>query len=87
MVEDKIVRLEDGREYCVLNEITYNGKRYCCALEYFSDKEDVGEDYFVCEQNVDGESLVLNLVEDSELESAILNEIAKLNDIQELEVL
>ena len=45
-MENKIVVLDDGKQYCILNETTFKDKKYCCGVEYFEDKEDLGDDYF-----------------------------------------
>ena len=63
---DKIVTLDDDKEDCVLNELVYEDKKYCLALQYFSDIDDVGEDYFVFEEIVNGDDTSFKLVEDKD---------------------
>jgi hypothetical protein len=79
-MENKIVVLDNGKQYCILNETSFKDNRYCCAVEYFEDKEELGEDYVVFEEDMNGSSLVLNLIDDKELEDYILLKIASEND-------
>ena len=79
-MEDKLVVLDNGKQYCILNETSFKDKKYCCAVEYFEEKEELGEDYIVFEENVINDSLVLNMVEDEELEDYILFRIVEEND-------
>ena len=83
-MENKIVVLDDGKQYCILNETTFKDKKYCCGVEYFEDKEDLGDDYFIFEEGLSGTSLVLIEVEDEELADYILFKIADENDQKEL---
>lgn len=76
---DKIVVLDDSRQYCILNELIYGGKRYCCGVEYFEDKEELSDDYVVFEEDLSGGSLALVTLDDEVLEEYLLLKFAELD--------
>lgn len=86
-MDNKIVVLDDGKQYCILNETSFKDKKYCCAVEYYEDEEDLGDDYIIFEEDIVNDSLVLNRVVDQEFEDYLLLKIASENDEKELEVL
>ena len=77
---DKIVTLDNGKEYCIISETTYNNQRYCVAVEYFADKEDVGDKYFVFKENFENDRVILELVTDNDLEDYIILRVSVEND-------
>lgn len=79
---NRIITLEDGREYCLISEIFFEGVKYYCALEYFENIQDVGKQYFVFKQIFDGDNLSLELVDDKELVEYFLLKFAVENDIK-----
>ena len=82
-MENKIVVLDDSSQYCILNETTFKDKKYCCGVEYYEDKEDLGDDYIIFEEDLSGSSLVLIRVDNEELSDYILFKIADENDQKE----
>ena len=77
---DKIVTLNDGSEYCITNETFYANKKYCVGVKYFEDKQDVENQYYVFEENFDGDRVSLQLVDDKELKDYIFLKISSEND-------
>ena len=79
---DKIITLDSGKEYCILNEINYDGKRYCLGVEYFENTEDVGEEYNVFEEVANGNEIILESVSDKELAEYLTIKISQENDLK-----
>lgn len=77
---NKIVSLDDGHQFCILHEIIYEGKKYCVALDYLEDSNDVGDEYFVFEENFDNNNVTLIPVDDDELKEYLFVKIGIEND-------
>ena len=73
MVKDKIIQMDNGKCYYVLEDVEYNGKKYILSLECDLDKDAVNEeDYFVMELSmVDGE-LAIKRVEDDNVSKIVI---------------
>ena len=73
MVKDKIIQMDNGKSYYVLEDVEYNGKKYILSLECDLDKDAVNEeDYFVMELSmVDGE-LAIKRVEDDNISKIVI---------------
>lgn len=73
MVKDKIIQMDNGKCYYVLEDVEYNGKKYILSLECDLDKDAVNEeDYFVMELSmVDGE-LAIKRVEDDNISKIVI---------------
>ena len=73
MVKDKIIQMDNGKSYYVLEDVEYNGKKYILSLECDLDKDSVNEeDYFVMELSmVDGE-LAIKRVEDDNISKIVI---------------
>ena len=73
MVKDKIIQMDNGKCYYVLDDVEYNGKKYILSLECDLDKDAVNEeDYFVMELSmVDGE-LAIKRVEDDNISKIVI---------------
>ena len=77
---DKIVTLEDGKEYCIIGETDYNGKNYCVGIEYFEAVDSISDEYYVFEEDYGDDRVSLKLVDDSELEDYIILKISSEKD-------
>lgn len=72
MIKDKIIELNNGINYYVLEEISYNNKKYILAAECELEKDELKEDnYIVAEIKVEGTDLVTTDIEDEELSQII----------------
>ena len=91
MIKDKIIQMDDNRNYYVLEDTEYKGKKYILALECNLDNDIINEDdYFVMELDVNGENLYIKHVEDDEIAKMViellLDEVRKgVKDFDEIE--
>lgn len=68
MIKDKIVELENGVSYYVLDEIIYNNKKYILTIECDLKKDEINEnDYFVMELKIDGNDIIFSPITDNKL--------------------
>ena len=59
MIKGKIIELEQGEKYYILEELTYNNKKYALAIEYGLEEEIVADDkYIVMEIKLENNDLV-----------------------------
>lgn len=73
MIKDKIIQMDDNRNYYVLEDTEYKGKKYILALECNLDNDIINEDdYFVMELDVTGEDLYIKHVEDDEIAKMVI---------------
>ena len=72
MVKDKIIELENGTNYYILEEITYNDSKYILAAECNLDTEEVNEDeYIVQEIKLNNADLVTANIEDDTIAQTV----------------
>lgn len=72
MIKDKIIELNNGVNYYILDEISYNNKKYILAAECELEKDELKEEnYIVAEIKVEGTDLVTADIEDEELAKTI----------------
>lgn len=72
MIKDKIIELNNGINYYILDEISYNNKKYILAAECELEKDELKEDnYIIAEIKVEGTDLVTADIEDEELSQTI----------------
>ena len=73
MVKDKVLQIENGNNYYVLETVDYNGKKYALSLECDLNSDTVNEnDYFVMELDmVDGE-LAIKHIEDDKIADIVI---------------
>lgn len=65
MIKDKIIELTNGINYYILEELSYNNKKYILAAECDLDKDYVDESkYIVMEIKVNGTDLITSDIED-----------------------
>ena len=75
MIRDKIIELENGVNYYILEELTYNNKKYALAVECDLEKEEMNDDkYIVMEIKLDNNNLTTAYIEDDK-EAAIISKM------------
>lgn len=68
MVKDKIIELENGINYYVIEEIDHNDKKYVLAAMCDLEKEEVNEeDYIVMEIRIEDDALVTKNIHDDNI--------------------
>ena len=68
MVKDKIIELENGINYYVIEEIDHNDKKYVLAAMCDLEKEEVNvEDYIVMEIKIEDDALVTKNIKDDNI--------------------
>jgi hypothetical protein len=68
MVKDKIIELENGTNYYVIEEIDHNDKKYVLAAMCDLEKEEVNEeDYIVMEIKIEDDALVTKNINDDNI--------------------
>lgn len=75
MIKDRIVELENGINYYIIEDITYQDKKYvlCSMCDLKNDKV-INDDYIVMELNINNSELFMNNIEDD----TIATEVTKL---------
>ena len=58
MIKGKIIELEQGEKYYILEELTYNNKKYALAIEDGSEEEVADDKYIVMEIKLENNDLV-----------------------------
>ena len=74
-MKDKLVRLEDGLEYYILEDITVDKKKYCIAIQVNEEHEDVMDKFIICEAKLINGNVFLddiNNIDDKERISNLL---------------
>lgn len=72
MIKDKIIELTNGVNYYILDEISYNNRKFILAAECDLEKDELKEEnYIVSEIKVEGTDLVTADIEDEELSQTI----------------
>ena len=63
MIKNRIIQMENGRNYYVLEEVEYNNKKYVLSVECDLDKDDIEEDdYLIMEVALSGNDIVIKNV-------------------------
>ena len=72
MIKNKIIELNDGINYYVLEEISHDNKKYILTVECDLENEDLNNDEFlVMEIKISGTDLITSPIEDDELSKLI----------------
>ncbi len=72
---NKIVILQDGREYAIYRHILYQGRTFYLAFELEKDRENLKEDLVVLEQlKYEGQESI-KIVKDAEIIKTILENV------------
>lgn len=72
-MKDKIVKLKNGLEYCVLSEIINDRKKYCLAYQVDTDMDAVINKFIICEEKIMDGKLVLDDIHDDEERELVSN--------------
>ena len=72
-MKDKLIKLENGNNLCVLDELEYNDKKYVLTIECALENEEVVNNYKVYEISLENDSLTLNTVNNKDTLSYVTN--------------
>jgi len=70
---DKIIKLNNNLNICIIDEIEYKGKKYVYGIECDSKEENIIENYYVLEAKLEGSDLIVDDIDDVERESVVHN--------------
>lgn len=74
MVKDKVMQMENGKSYYVLEDVEYNGKKYVLSLECDLDKDTINEeDYLVMELSMADGELAIKRIEDDNVAKVVVS--------------
>ena len=72
MIKDRIIELENGSNYYILDDITYMQKKYVLAAECDLENDSVNEDkYIVMEIKINNNDLFIVNIEDDNIASIV----------------
>lgn len=72
MIKDRIIELENGTNYYILDDITYMQKKYVLAAECDLKNDSVNEDkYIVMEIKINNNDLFIVNIEDDNIASIV----------------
>ena len=74
MEKDSIITLEDNTEYALLDETILDGKKYFFAVLLDQKTGNPTTSYEIFEEEIDGEDVYMNTLEESDFKQAILVE-------------
>ena len=73
MVKDKVIQMDNGKSYYVLEEIEYQGKKYILTLECDLEKDMVNEDdYFAMELAIENGELNIKKIDDNDIAKVVV---------------
>ena len=73
MVKDKVIQMDNGKSYYVLEEIEYQGKKYILTLECDLEKDKVNEDdYFAMELAIETGELNIKKIDDNDIAKVVV---------------
>jgi len=68
MVKDKVIEMENGHNYYILEEVEYNNKKYVLSLECDLENDKIDkENYYVMEFSIVNNDIVVKNIEDDEV--------------------
>ena len=74
MIKDKIIELIGGINYYILEELSYNNKKYILAVECDLEKDELNnEKYLVMEIKLKNNNLITSTIEDNNLAKTVTN--------------
>jgi len=74
MIKDKIIELIGGINYYILEELSYNNKKYILAVECDLEKDEFNnEKYLVMEIKLKNNNLITSTIEDNNLAKTVTN--------------
>lgn len=72
MIKNKVIELNDGINYYVLEEVSHDNKKYILTVECDLENENLNADEFlVMEIKISGTDLITSPIEDDELSKLI----------------
>ena len=73
MVKDKVIQMDNGKSYYVLEEIEYQGKKSILTLECDLEKDMVNEDdYFAMELAIENGELNIKKIDDNDIAKVVV---------------
>lgn len=73
MVKDKIIQMDDGKNYYVLEEVEYIGRKFLLSIECDLAHDTVNEkEYFIMELTLENGDLVIKQLPDKNLAERVL---------------
>ena len=73
MVKDKVIQMEDDKNYYVLEEVEYLNRKFLLSLECDLDKDTINEeDYLVMELVLENNDLVIKRVLDENITKTVV---------------
>jgi len=79
---NKVIVLDDGKKYILLNQAIYNGINYYTAAEVTEDEEDVTGEFTVLKETREGNDIYMQIEKDPET-LKILLQYMKVPEVQE----
>jgi len=74
MIKDKVITMENGQSYYIIEEVEYNNKKYILSLECDLDKDTVNEDdYLVMELELTNDDFIIRNIQDDETAKVVAN--------------
>ena len=81
MIKNKIIEIIDGTNYYILEEISYNNKKYILAVECDLEKEELNnKKYLVMEIKLENNNLITSTIEDNDLAKKVTNMLLEKNN-------
>ena len=71
-MKDRLIKLENGNNLCILDELKYNNRKYILATECNAE-ETVLNRYKIYEVSLDKDSLIVNTINDKDTLSYVTN--------------
>lgn len=73
MIKDKIIQMDNGKSYYILDDVEYNGSKYVISLECDLEKDKVNEnDYFVMKIDMDNNDLSVKIIDDDSIAKVVV---------------
>ena len=72
MIKDKIITMDNEKEYYVLDDIIYEGRNFIISIECNLKKDEVNEkDYHIMELTIENNKLAIKKILDEELAKVV----------------
>lgn len=72
MVKDKVIQMDNGKDYYVLEEVEYNNKKYILTLECNLEQDTINEeDYLVMQLDIKNEDLHIKKITDNNIATIV----------------
>lgn len=72
MVKDKVIQMDNGKNYYVLEEVEYNNKKYILTLECNLEQDTINEeDYLVMQLDIKNEDLHIKKITDNNIATIV----------------